>query len=90
MAAEADVIVQVLGVLPALDAEIQRLGAIHLLHAQVILGQDVDKILAEAAVAGQVQHLVIGVQQAAGAKDDPFAAAVVFVIHCHSEKPSFA
>ena len=83
MTAEANIIIEIFGVLPALDTEIQGLGAVHLLYAKVILRQNIDKFLAEAAVARQRKHLVIGIQQAAGAKDDLFAAFVIFIVHCH-------
>ena len=63
--------------LPALDAEVERLGAVHLLHAEVVFVQDLDHVEAEPAVPREVAHRVVGVEQAARYEDDLFTPGIL-------------
>ena len=77
MVSETPAVIEVLGVPPALDAQVQRFRAVHLLDAKAIVAEGVEHLPAHAAVAGQALHLVVGVQQAAGHEYDLLAPCIV-------------
>ena len=80
MVAEPAAVIQILGMPPSVDAEIQRFGTIHLLDTEAVVAKGVKHFAAHAAVPGQTADLVVGVHQAAGYKNDFFAALVLFSV----------